>query len=39
VGHTSLLGGAVINMGMSAKPNKQREIKAEDVPYSFLNEK
>ena len=39
VGHASLLQGAVINMDMTAKPNKQRGIKAADVPYSLSNEK
>ena len=39
VGHASLLQGATINMDMTAKPNKQRGIKAADVPYSLSNEK
>jgi len=39
VGHASLLQGAIINMDMTAKPNKQRGIKAADVPYSLSNEK
>jgi len=39
VGHAALLQGAIINMDMTAKPNKQRGIKAADVPYSLSNEK
>jgi predicted alpha-1,2-mannosidase len=39
VGHASLLQGAIINMDMTPKPNKQRGIKATDVPYSLSNEK
>ncbi|MEZ2339002.1 GH92 family glycosyl hydrolase [Mucilaginibacter sp. RCC_168] len=37
--HKALLGGAELNFDMSATPNKQRGIKAEDVPYSMSNEK
>ncbi|WP_179413261.1 GH92 family glycosyl hydrolase [Mucilaginibacter sp. E4BP6] len=39
VGHLALMQGAVINMDMTAQPNKQRGIKAADVPYSLSNEK
>ena len=39
LGHKALLQGAVINYNMSATPNKQRGIKASDVPYSLSNEK
>jgi len=39
LGHKALLQGAVINYNMSATPNKQRGIKANDVPYSLSNEK
>jgi len=37
--HTALQQGAVLNFDMSATPNKQRGIKAEDVPYSLSNDK
>ncbi|WP_183566756.1 GH92 family glycosyl hydrolase [Mucilaginibacter sp. SP1R1] len=37
--HKALLNGAELNFDMSATPNKQRGIKAEDVPYSMSNEK
>jgi len=37
--HKALLQGGVINYNMSATPNKQRGIKASDVPYSLSNEK
>ncbi len=37
--HKALIQGAVINYNMSAKPNKQRGIKATDVPFSLSNEK
>jgi len=37
--HSSLQKGAIINISMSAKPNKQRGIKDADVPYSLSNEK
>jgi len=37
--HTLLNNGAVINYGMSAKPNKVRGTKPSDAPYSLSNEK
>ncbi|WP_295791454.1 GH92 family glycosyl hydrolase [Mucilaginibacter sp.] len=37
--HKALLQGGVINYNMSATPNKQRGVKASDVPYSLSNEK
>ena len=37
--HSALQQGAVLNFDMSATPNKQRGIKAEDVPYSLSNDK
>lgn len=37
--HQTLMQGVVINDVMSAQPNKQRGIKAEDFPYSLSNEK
>jgi len=37
--HKTLMQGAVINIGMSATPNKQRGIKEADFPYSLSNEK
>lgn len=37
--HKALLKGGVINYNMSATPNKQRGVKASDVPYSLSNEK
>jgi predicted alpha-1,2-mannosidase len=37
--HTLLNQGAIINYNMSAQPNKQRGIKASDVPFSLSNEK
>jgi predicted alpha-1,2-mannosidase len=37
--HTALQNGAVIDIRMSATPNKQRGIKNADVPYSLSNEK
>ena len=37
--HKALLNGAELNFDMSATPNKQRGIKADDVPYSMSNEK
>ena len=37
--HTALNQGAVINYGMSAKPNKVRGTKPSDAPYSLSNEK
>ena len=39
ISHTLLNQGAIINYNMSAKPNKQRGIKASDVPFSLSNEK
>jgi len=39
VSHLALMQGAVINMDMSATPNKARGIKASDVPYSLSNDK
>ena len=39
VSHLALMQGAVINMDMSATPNKVRGIKASDVPYSLSNDK
>jgi len=37
--HTALNNGAVINYGMSPKPNKVRGTKPSDAPYSLSNEK
>jgi predicted alpha-1,2-mannosidase len=37
--HSALQKGAVIDIKMSATPNKQRGIKDSDVPYSLSNEK
>lgn len=37
--HSALLKGATLNFNMSAQPNKQKGIKATDVPYSLSNEK
>ena len=37
--HKTLMQGAVINIGMSATPNKQRGVKEADFPYSLSNEK
>jgi predicted alpha-1,2-mannosidase len=37
--HQDLLKGAVINVNMSAKPNKQRGISPADYPYSLSTEK
>jgi len=37
--HSALQKGAVINISMSAQPNKQRGVKDADVPYSLSNEK
>lgn len=37
--HKTLMQGAVINIGMSATPNKQRGIKEADFPYSLSNER
>ncbi|GAB3905889.1 GH92 family glycosyl hydrolase [Mucilaginibacter boryungensis] len=37
--HSALQKGAVINIKMSAIPNKQRGIKDADVPYSLSTEK
>jgi putative alpha-1,2-mannosidase len=39
VNHLALMQGAVINMDMTAKPNKSRGIKDTDVPFSLSNEK
>jgi predicted alpha-1,2-mannosidase len=39
VNHLTLMQGAVINMDMTATPNKTRGIKASDVPYSLSNDK
>jgi predicted alpha-1,2-mannosidase len=39
LGHQDLMHGAVINVDMSAFPNKQRGIKSVDFPYSLSNEK
>ena len=36
--HKALTDGGVINFDMSSQPNKQRGIKAVDVPYSLSNE-
>jgi predicted alpha-1,2-mannosidase len=35
ISHKELTDGAVLDFTMSAQPNKQRGIAAEDVPYSF----
>jgi putative alpha-1,2-mannosidase len=37
--HSLLMQGAELNFDMSATPNKQRGIKAEDVPYSLSTDK
>jgi predicted alpha-1,2-mannosidase len=37
--HSALMQGATINIKMTAKPNKQRGIKDEDVPFSLSREK
>jgi predicted alpha-1,2-mannosidase len=37
--HSELMKGATIHFKMGATPNKQRGIHAEDMPYSFSNEK
>jgi predicted alpha-1,2-mannosidase len=37
--HSALQKGAVINVKMSAIPNKQRGVKDADVPYSLSTEK
>ena len=37
--HSELMKGATINLKMSAKPNKERGTKEEDLPYSFSKEK
>ena len=37
--HEALMKGAVVDIEMSANPNKQRGIKKVDFPYSFSNEK
>jgi predicted alpha-1,2-mannosidase len=37
--HKALQQGAVINIKMSATPNKQRGIKDNDVPFSLSNQK
>lgn len=37
--HSALLNGATLNFSMSAQPNKQKGVKATDVPYSLSNEK
>ncbi|MES2277406.1 MAG: GH92 family glycosyl hydrolase [Bacteroidota bacterium] len=39
ISHTSLQKGAVIDIKMSATPNKQRGVKNADVPYSLSTEK
>lgn len=39
VSHVALMQGAIINMDMTAVPNKTRGIKASDVPYSLSNDK
>ena len=39
VSHLDLMKGAVINMDMSATPNKTRGVKASDVPYSLSTDK
>jgi len=36
--HEELMKGAVINIEMSAHPNKQRGTQKEDLPYSFSNQ-
>lgn len=37
--HTALMKGAVIDFGMSAKPNLQRGTGQQDVPYSFSGQR
>jgi len=37
--HHALFQGATLNYQMSAQPNKQRGVKAEDAPYSLSTEK
>jgi len=39
VNHLTLMQGAVINMDMSATPNKTRGVKTSDVPYSLSTDK
>ena len=39
VNHLTLMQGAVINMDMSATPNKTRGVKISDVPYSLSTDK
>ena len=39
VSHLALMQGAVINMDMTAAPNKSRGVKATDVPYSLSTDK
>jgi predicted alpha-1,2-mannosidase len=39
ISHLDIMKGAVINIDMSATPNKTRGIKDADVPYSLSNEK
>ena len=36
--HNDLLKGGTLEFKMSAKPNKERGTKQEDLPYSFSNE-
>jgi predicted alpha-1,2-mannosidase len=37
--HSALMRGAVIDIKMSAQPNKKRGIKEEDLPFSMSTEK
>lgn len=39
ISHQELTNGAVLDFTMTAQPNKQRGVAAEDVPYSFSLEK
>ena len=36
--HSELMKGAVIDVKMSATPNKQRGVNEADMPYSFSKE-
>ena len=37
--HSALMKGAIININMTAQPNKQRGIKDEDAPFSLSGNK
>ena len=36
--HKELMQGAIIDIDMSEKPNKNRGVNKEDYPYSLSNE-